>query len=122
MQAQIDRRQVRRRIRNRIRQRVSGSTERPRLAVFRSSKHIEAQAIDDVAGRTVAHASSREASLRSGAAKGTSVDGAKSVGRALAERLKAAGIGRVVFDRGGFVYHGRVRALADALREAGIEL
>ena len=104
----------------RVRKKVAGTQERPRLAVFRSNKHISAQIIDDRAGRTVASASTVEAALRS--AGGTSNQAAAaSVGRLLAERAKAAGVTRVVFDRGGFQYHGRVAALADAAREAGLE-
>lgn len=100
----------------RIRKRVEGTSERPRLAVFRSLKHIYAQVIDDAAGTTLASASSQEASVGSG-----NVDGAKAVGLLLAERAKAKGITHVVFDRGGFNYHGRVKSLADAAREGGLE-
>jgi large subunit ribosomal protein L18 len=101
----------------RIRKRVKGSAERPRLAVFRSLKHISAQIIDDTTGRTLAAASSLEKDL---GAKGN-VDGAKAVGTALAQRAKEQGISSVVFDRGGFRYHGRVASLADGAREAGLE-
>ena len=104
----------------RVRKKVSGSAERPRLAVFRSNKHIYAQLIDDTTGRTVAAASTAEADLRGGAT--ATVEAAKAVGQLVGERAKAAGISRVVFDRGGFLYHGRVAALADAAREAGLEL
>jgi large subunit ribosomal protein L18 len=103
---------------NRVRKHVRGEAERPRLAVFRSNKHIVAQVIDDRAGRTLAAASSLEADLRSG---GGNKESAKKVGALVAERAKAAGISKVVFDRGGFLYHGRVAALADAAREAGLE-
>jgi large subunit ribosomal protein L18 len=103
---------------NRVRKHVRGEAERPRLAVFRSNKHIVAQVIDDRAGRTLAAASSLEAELRSG---GGNKESAKKVGALVAERAKAAGISKVVFDRGGFLYHGRVAALADAAREAGLE-
>jgi len=103
----------------RVRKHVTGTTERPRLAVFRSNKHISAQVIDDVSGRTVASASSVEKDLRSAA--GGNRDAAKQVGKLLAERAKAVGVSKVVFDRGGFLYHGRVAALADAAREAGLE-
>ncbi|MGC8513096.1 MAG: 50S ribosomal protein L18 [Acidimicrobiales bacterium] len=104
----------------RVRKKVAGTQERPRLAVFRSNKHISAQVIDDRAGTTLAAASTVEAALRS--AGGTSNrSGATSVGRLVAERAKAAGVTQVVFDRGGFQYHGRVAALADAAREAGLE-
>jgi len=104
----------------RIRRKVSGTAERPRLAVFRSNRHILAQLVDDVSGRTLAAASTYEAALRDGATG--NVDAATEVGRLVAERARAAGITRVVFDRGGFLYHGRVAALADAAREAGLEL
>ncbi len=103
----------------RVRKRVTGTAERPRLAVFRSNKHISAQVIDDVSGRTVASASTVEADLR-GPSTGNK-DAAAKVGRLVAERAKSAGVSRVVFDRGGFLYHGRVAALADAARENGLE-
>jgi large subunit ribosomal protein L18 len=103
----------------RVRKRVTGTPERPRLAVFRSNKHISAQVIDDVGGRTLVSASTIEADLR--AATTGNKGAATSVGRLVAERAKAAGVERVVFDRGGFRYHGRVAALADAAREAGLE-
>jgi large subunit ribosomal protein L18 len=104
----------------RVRKKVLGTAERPRLAVFRSSKHIYVQVIDDISGRTLASASTLEAERRGGAT-GT-VDAAKQVGQAVAERVKAAGITAVVFDRGGFKYHGRVAAVADGARAAGLEL
>ena len=104
----------------RVRKKVAGTEQRPRLAVFRSNKHISAQVIDDRAGRTVASASTVEAALRSSAATSNQA-AAASVGRLVAERAKAAGVTSVVFDRGGFQYHGRVAALADAAREAGLE-
>ena len=110
--------QIRLRIHKRIRRRVAGSTERPRLAVFRSLNHIYAQVIDDGPGQTIAAASSTEKDLRG---KGGNVEGAKLIGKAVAERAKQKGITRVVFDRGGYLYHGRVKALADAAREAGLE-
>ena len=103
----------------RVRKKVRGSATRPRLAVFRSSKHITAQVIDDVTGRTLAAASTHEKDLRTGATGNKTA--AASVGRLVAERAKAAGVSQVVFDRGGFLYHGRVAALADAAREAGLE-
>jgi large subunit ribosomal protein L18 len=90
--------------------------------VFRSSKHLYAQAIDDDRGHTLAHASTRDAQVRSEEPRGGTVAAAKVVGGAMAAKLQAAGIDCVVFDRGGFVYHGRIRAVADALREAGIKL
>lgn len=103
----------------RIRLRLTGTAERPRLAVFRSLNHIYAQVIDDTTGKTVAAASSLEAELRS--AEGTKSDDAKRVGQLVAERAKAAGVDKVVFDRAGFQYHGRVRSLAEAAREAGLD-
>ena len=103
----------------RVRKKVSGNTQRPRLAVFRSNRHISAQVIDDVAGRTLASASTIETTI---GADGTSnAAAATEVGKLLAERAKAAGVEKVVFDRGGNQYHGRVAAVADAAREAGLE-
>jgi large subunit ribosomal protein L18 len=110
--------QIRMRIHTRIRRRVRGTAERPRLAVFRSVKHIYAQVIDDGPGHTVVAASSNE---KSAAATGGNVAGAKAVGKLIAERAKDKGIQAVVFDRGGYLYHGRVKALADAAREAGLD-
>jgi large subunit ribosomal protein L18 len=101
----------------RIRKRVTGSADRPRLAVFRSLKNISAQIIDDATGTTIAAASSQEKGLGT---KGNA-EGAKAVGTALAQRAKEKGITSVVFDRGGFKYHGRVASLADGAREAGLE-
>jgi large subunit ribosomal protein L18 len=103
----------------RVRKQIVGTTGRPRLAVFRSARHISAQVIDDTTGRTVAAAGTVEADLRSG--PGGNVEAAKKVGRLIAERAAAAGVTKVVFDRGGFRYHGRVAALADAARSAGLE-
>ena len=111
--------ELRRRRHKRVRRRVEGTAERPRLAVFRSNKHISAQLIDDLAGRTLASASSVEASLRESG--GGNIDAAKAVGTLVASRAKDAGITTVVFDRGGFAYHGRVAALADAARAEGLE-
>ena len=111
--------ELRQRRHRRVRKHVSGTAERPRLAVFRSNKHISAQVIDDDAGRTLAAASTVEASLRS---SGTgNRDAAGKVGALVAERAKAAGVTQVVFDRGGFAYHGRVAAVAEAARAAGLE-
>ena len=104
----------------RVRKKVAGTATRPRLAVFRSNRHIVAQVIDDRTGRTLAAASTHEADLR-GDATGNK-DAAAKVGRLIAERAKAAGITAVVFDRGGFIYHGRVAAVAEAAREAGLKL
>ena len=114
----------RERIRLRQRKRISGTAERPRLAVFRSVTHIYAQVIDDMAGRTVASASSVESALKttfSGDVRGGNRAGAEALGQVIADRLKAKGISRVVFDRGGNLYHGRIRAVAEAARKAGLE-
>jgi large subunit ribosomal protein L18 len=111
--------ELRRRRHARVRRRVHGSSERPRLAVFRSNKHISAQLIDDDAGRTLASASTTEADLRG--SSGGNIGAAGTVGGLVASRAKAAGITTVVFDRGGFAYHGRVAALADAARKEGLE-
>ena len=102
----------------RVRKKVTGTAQRPRLAVFRSSKHIYVQAIDDLAGRTIASASTMEAGLRGGST--ATVDAAKKVGALVGERVRAAGVDTVVFDRGGFKYHGRVAAVADGARGAGL--
>ena len=112
--------EARRRRHRRVRKKIRGTAVRPRLAVYRSNRHIVAQIIDDATGRTIAAATSTEAGLGSGSAVGN-VATATQVGKAVAERAKAAGISTVVFDRGGFQYHGRVAALADAAREAGLE-
>ena len=112
------------RIRLRQRKRIHGTAERPRLAVFRSVAHIYVQVIDDMAGRTIVSAGSTESSLKatfSGTVRGGNAAGAEAIGQVIAERLKAKGITRVVFDRGGNLYHGRVRAVADAARKAGLE-
>jgi large subunit ribosomal protein L18 len=121
MSARRDKAVARARRHYRVRKKVSGTSERPRLAVHRSNKHISAQVIDDRAGRTIAAASTVEAGLRGAGGTGNKA-AATAVGRILAERAKAAGVSRVVFDRGGFLYHGRVAAVADAAREAGLEL
>jgi large subunit ribosomal protein L18 len=113
---------IRKRVHKRIRRKVAGNTQRPRLAVFRSVKHIYAQVIDDSVGHTLAAASSNEKSdAKSGIKSGGNVAGAKAVGKLLAERAKEKGVKSVVFDRGGYQYHGRVKALADAAREGGLE-
>jgi large subunit ribosomal protein L18 len=104
----------------RVRKKVSGTPARPRLAVYRSNRHVVAQVIDDISGRTLAAASSLEASVRTAGHTGNR-DGSAAVGKLVAERAKAAGVSQVAFDRGGFKYHGRVAALADAAREAGLE-
>ena len=114
-----DVRAARRRRHRRIRKKLRGTTARPRLSVFRSLNHIYAQVIDDTSGRTLAAASSLDAAVQSSSTAKT--DRAKAVGATIAERAKAAGISQVVFDRGGYLYHGRVKALADAARDAGLE-
>lgn len=110
---------IRVRIHQRIRQRVHGTEERPRLAVFRSLHHIYAQVIDDRKGHTLVSASS--ADKKAGLPNGGNLAGAKEVGRLIAERAKEKGITKVVFDRGGFLYHGRIKALAEAARQGGLE-
>jgi large subunit ribosomal protein L18 len=106
----------------RVRRKVSGTAERPRMAVYRSNRHIYAQLIDDVAGRTLVSASDADATADAKATDGAKTASAKAVGGVLAERAKAAGIRSVVFDRGGRLYHGRVAALADGAREGGLSI
>jgi large subunit ribosomal protein L18 len=112
------------RIKHRLRKRIRGSEQRPRLTVYRSVAHIYVQVVDDMTGRTIASASSVEPSLKdtfAKQAKGGNVAGAQAVGKTIAERLIDKGVKRVVFDRNGFLYHGRIKAVADAAREAGLE-
>ena len=112
------------RIKYRIRKRVRGTQERPRLTVFRSAAHIYVQVVDDMQGTTIAAASTVEPAVKGALAKeakGGNVAGAKAIGKAIAERLLEKGVKQVVFDRNGFLYHGRVKAVADAAREAGLE-
>jgi large subunit ribosomal protein L18 len=116
---QISRNDLRKRIHLRIRKRLRGTPERPRLSVFRSLNHIYAQIVDDQAGRTLVAASSVE--KNSPAKSGGNVAGAKAIGALIAQRAREAGITKVVFDRGGYLYHGRVKALAEAAREGGLE-
>ena len=113
----------RERIKFRIRKRVRGDDARPRLTVFRSVAHMYVQVVDDMTGRTIAAASSVEPAIKGalGAAKGGNVAGAQAIGKTIAERLLEKGVKRVVFDRNGFLYHGRVKAVADAARAAGLE-
>jgi len=111
--------ELRRRRHKRVRRKVEGTAERPRLAVFRSNKHISAQLIDDLTGRTLVSASTVEASLRE--TGGGNIEAARAVGTLVASRANDAGVTTVVFDRGGFAYHGRVAALADAARAQGLE-
>jgi len=117
----ISRDMHRRRIHRRVRLKVSGTAERPRLCVFRSSTHLYAQVIDDAAGRTLVAASSVDKETRKQIQGGGNVAAAKIVGQAVAARARAKGISQVVFDRGGYRYHGRVKALAEAAREAGLK-
>jgi large subunit ribosomal protein L18 len=105
----------------RIRRRISGTSQRPRLSVFRSAKHIYAQCVDDVGGTTLAHASTLSRDVRGETAEGNKLDAAKKVGQAIAKLLLAKGIDEIIFDRNGYLYHGRIRALADAAREAGLK-
>ncbi len=114
----IEKKKIRSRIHQRIRRKLRGTAERPRLAVFRSVAHIYAQVIDDTAGATLVSASSVD---KGGKTNGGNVAAAKAIGKLVAERAKQKGIGKVVFDRGGYIYHGRVKALADAARAAGLE-
>lgn len=109
---------IRRAVHSRIRRKVSGSAERPRLAIFRSVNHIYAQIIDDASGKTLVSASTVEKDLKG--STGGNIEAAKKVGKTIAERALAAGISNVVYDRGGYVYHGRIKALFDATREAGL--
>jgi large subunit ribosomal protein L18 len=116
--ANTNRAEVRTAIHSRIRRKVKGSTDRPRLAIYRSLNHIYAQVIDDRMGQTLVSASSTEKDLRSGT--GGNLDAARRIGQAIAERALAKGIEQVVFDRGGYLYHGRIKALTDAARAAGL--
>ena len=117
----IEKKQIRSRVHKRIRRKLSGTAARPRLAVFRSEAHIYAQVIDDGEGKTLVSASTVAKVETGSKAKGGNVAAAKTVGKLVAERAQEKGIKRVVFDRGGFQYHGRIKALADAAREAGLE-
>jgi large subunit ribosomal protein L18 len=114
---QRKRNEIRQRVHTRIRRRLSGTTERPRLSIYRSLNHIYAQVIDDSQGVTLVSASTVAAKAKTGG----NVAAAKEIGKQVAERAKEKGITRVVFDRGGYLYHGRIKALADAAREAGLE-
>ena len=112
------------RIKYRIRKRVQGNQERPRLTVFRSVAHMYVQVVDDMTGTTIASASTVEPTVKgslAASAKGGNIEGAKAIGKTIAERLLEKGVKRVVFDRNGFLYHGRVKAVAEAAREAGLE-
>ena len=105
----------------RIRRKISGTPVKPRLSVFRSAKHIYAQVVDDAAGATLAHASTLSKEVRGAVTEATKSDAAKKVGEAIAKLLLAKGISEIVFDRNGYLYHGRVRALADGARAAGLK-
>lgn len=117
MISQIERNVIRQRVHTRIREKMSGTSERPRLNIYRSLNHIYAQVIDDSKGETLVSASTLAAKLKTGG----NVAAAKEVGKLVAEKAQAKGIKKVVFDRGGYLYHGRIKALADAAREAGLE-
>jgi large subunit ribosomal protein L18 len=120
MLRQISKNGTRRRVHDRIRKKVLGTSERPRLNVYRSLNHIYVQVIDDLKGQTLVSASTAEGKKES-RTKGGNVASAKAIGKAIAEKAKAKGIDKVVFDRGGYIYHGRVKAIADAAREAGLQ-
>ena len=122
MERRPDKVRLRRRVRYRYRDKVSGTGEVPRLAVFRSLKHIYVQAIDDLRSTTLVAASSRDKEFSAGKGSGANIAGAKRVGELIAERLKVKGLSRVVFDRGGHRYHGRVQAVAEAIRAGGIQI
>jgi large subunit ribosomal protein L18 len=111
----------RRRIHVRLRKRISGTPERPRLCVHRSTRHIRAQVVDDASGRTIVSASSLDKEVRAQIKGGGNIAASKVVGKMVAERARAKGVEKVVFDRGGYQYHGRVQALAEAAREAGLK-
>jgi large subunit ribosomal protein L18 len=117
---QLTKNQTRKQRHVRVRKRAIGTAERPRLNVYRSNLHVYAQVIDDSKGHTLAFASTLDASLKDGK-NGANLEGAKAVGQLIAERAKAAGVDKVVFDRGGYLYHGRVQALADAARAGGLD-
>jgi large subunit ribosomal protein L18 len=119
--AKYNRREARAKRQRRIRAKISGTPQRPRLNVFRSNQHIYAQLIDDVQQHTLVTASTLDASVRPKLDENTKIEEAKLVGRLIAERAQDAGIKQVVFDRGGYLYHGRIKALADAAREAGLD-
>lgn len=121
MHKQADRRETRNRRHVRLRTNLEGGPQRPRLAVFRSIHHVYAQVIDDASGRTLAAASTTDADLRKSLKSPSSADGAAAVGKSIAERARKVGIETVVFDRGGFPYHGRIKALAEAARAGGLK-
>jgi large subunit ribosomal protein L18 len=118
---QIGKNEIRRKVHRRIRRKMTGSAERPRLNVYRSLNHIYAQVIDDMSGATLASASTVQKDVKGGKKTGGNLAAAREVGKLIAERAKQKGVKAVVFDRGGYLYHGRIKALADAAREAGLE-
>jgi large subunit ribosomal protein L18 len=118
---EISKDRIRKRIHQRIRQRLAGSAERPRLNVYRSLNHIYVQLIDDASGQTIAAASTAQGGKKGDKRTGGNVASAKEIGKQIAQRAQEKGIKKVVFDRGGYLYHGRIKALADAAREAGLE-
>ncbi len=118
---QVSKNETRQRVHKRIREKLRGTAERPRLNVYRSLNHIYAQLIDDAEGKTLVSANSREGKKAAASKTGGNVAAAKAVGKTLAERAKEKGFSKVVFDRGGYLYHGRVKALAEAAREAGLQ-
>ena len=122
MYTKHDRRSARVKRHRRVRKHVSGTAERPRLAMYRSLHHISVQLVDDTAGRTLAAASTTEAELRASLQGGPTLSAATAVGKAIAARARDQGIETVIFDRGGYLYHGRVRALAEAAREGGVRV
>ena len=121
MQTKFSKNEVRSRVHTRIRKKIEGTAERPRLNVYRSLNHIYVQVIDDVDGKTIVQASSVEGRKKGQRSTGGNVASAKEIGKRIAERAKEKGITKVVFDRGGYLYHGRIKALADAAREAGLQ-
>lgn len=121
MITKIDKNKARLKRHLRVRKKINGTAERPRLSVFRSSKHIYAQLIDDEKGITLASASTLDKELRDKVGNGGTVEAARQVGELIARRAKEKGVAKVVFDRGGYLYHGRIQALADAAREGGLE-
>ena len=118
---QISKNYVRQRVHERIRRKVQGTAQRPRLSIYRSLNHIYAQIVDDMAGKTLVSASSRATGKEGAKRTGGNVASAKEVGKRLADQAKQKGISKVVFDRGGYIYHGRVKALADAARQGGLQ-
>ncbi len=121
MASKLSRQQQTRKRHLRVRKKITGTAQRPRLAVFRSAKHIYVQLIDDVAATTIASASTAEPTVRGAIKSGANIEGAIAVGKSIAEKAKASNIENVVFDRGGNLYHGRIKALADAAREGGLQ-